>query len=114
MTELEKKIIRFLLSAAVYSEEAICKNLGISLETLEKSFQILKDNQYLESYETFLLREQLNEQNSCCSSKSSCSSCSSCSSGACSHGNLQEDYSNVLVLTEKAVEEFYHEDEGDN
>ena len=38
MTELEIKIIQFLLSSAVYSETAIMKNLGIDELTLKKSF----------------------------------------------------------------------------
>lgn len=105
MTILEQKIIEFLLTAAVYSEDAICKNLGISLEELKNSFQILRENGYLEDYETFLRREQLNEENRCPPKKS----CSSCSSSCCSQGNQKEDFSNIFVLTEKAVEEFYHE-----
>jgi len=107
MSELEKKILRFLLSAAAYSENAICKNLGISLEELYRSFEILEKNGYLESYETFLAREQLNESNSC-PSHSGCSSCHSCSHGSsCGCGSQEkEDYSDIRVLTEKAVEEF--------
>ena len=62
MTELEIKIIRFLLSSAVYSENAIIKNLGIDKDTLNKSFKILEENGYLESYEDFIKRENLNEE----------------------------------------------------
>lgn len=108
MKELEKNIIHFLLTAAAYSEDAICKNLGIPLESLQESFIILQKKGYLEPYETFLKREQLNEENRCPTIKA-CSSCSSCSSSCSSIANQQQDYSNVLVLTEKAVEEFYHE-----
>ena len=50
MTELEIKIIKFLLSSAVYSENAIMKNLGIDSDVLNKSFKILEENGYLESY----------------------------------------------------------------
>ena len=49
MTELEIKIIKFLLSSAVYSENAIMKNLGIDKNILDKSLKILEDNGYLES-----------------------------------------------------------------
>lgn len=108
MSELEKKILRFLLSAAAYSENAICKNLGINLEELHTSFHILEENGYLESYETFLAREQLNESNSC-SSHGGCSSCHSCSKGSCCNKG-EEDYSDIRVLTEKAVEEFGSEE----
>ena len=87
MTELEVKIIKFLLSSAVYSENAIMKNLGIDKETLDKSFKILEDN-------------------------SSCSSCSShsCSSGSsCCDNNIfsdLEDFSKIKVITMKAVDNF--------
>jgi len=69
LTELEVKIIKFLLSSAVYSENAIMKNLGIDKETLDKSFKILEDNGYLESYEEFMKRESLNEEGDCCKTK---------------------------------------------
>ena len=59
MTELEIKIIKFLLSSAVYSENAIMKNLGIDKSILDKSFKILEENGYLESYEEFMKRESL-------------------------------------------------------
>ena len=126
MTELEVKIIKFLLSSAVYSENAIMKNLGIDKEALDKSFEILEDNGYLESYEEFMKRESLNEEGDCCKTKkdnscsiekverppptpyNSCSSCSSCSSSCCSHNifsNL-EDFSKIKVITMKAVDNF--------
>ncbi len=66
MTELEIKIIKFLLSSAVYSENAIMKNLGIDKKTLNKSFKVLEENGYLESYEDFIKREKLNEEGDCC------------------------------------------------
>ncbi len=117
MTELEVKIIKFLLSSAVYSENAIMKNLGIDKETLDKSFKILEDNGYLESYEEFMKRESLNEEGDCCKTKkdNSCSSCSSCSSHSCSSGSSccdnnifsdLEDFSKIKVITMKAVDKF--------
>lgn len=109
MSELEKRILEFLMGAAVYSEQAICKNLGIDMEELQQSFISLERQGYLESYESFLKREQLNEKN-VCPPKHSCSSCGNSCSSCGSAGNAKEDYSNVRVLTEKAVEEFYCEE----
>ena len=117
MTELEVRIIKFLLSSAVYSENAIMKNLGIDKNSLDKSFKILEDNGYLESYEKFIKREKLNEESDCCKTKkektcSSCSSssCSSCSSGSsCCDNNIFSDitdFSKIKVITMKAVDKF--------
>ena len=117
MTELEIKIIKFLLSSAVYSENAIMKNLGIDKNVLDKSLKILEDNGYLESYEEFMKRESLNEEGDCCKTKkdkacSSCSSssCNSCPSGSsCCDNNIFSDitdFSKIKVITMKAVDKF--------
>ena len=119
MTELEIKIIKFLLSSAVYSENAIMKNLGIDKNVLDKSLKILEDNGYLESYEEFIKREKLNEESDCCKTKKdrACSSCSSssCSSHSCSSGSSccdsnifsdMTDFSKIKVITMKAVDKF--------
>ena len=119
MTELEIKIIKFLLSSAVYSENAIMKNLGIDGDTLNKSFKILEENGYLESYESFIKRESLNEIEDCCKTKKdkACSSCSSssCSSHSCSSNSSccdsnifsdMTDFSKIKVITIKAVDDF--------
>ena len=119
MTELEIKIIKFLLSSAVYSENAIMKNLGIDKSILDKSFKILEENGYLESYEEFMKRESLNEEGGCCKTKKdrACSSCSSssCSSHSCSSGSSccnsnifsdMTDFSKIKVITMKAVDNF--------
>ena len=119
MTELEIKIIKFLLSSAVYSENAIMKNLGIDSDTLNKSFKILEENGYLESYESFIKRESLNEIEDCCKTKKdkACSSCSSssCSSHSCSSSSSccdnnvfsdLTDFSKIKVITMKAVDDF--------
>ena len=119
MTELEIKIIKFLLSSAVYSENAIMKNLGIDSDTLNKSFKILEENGYLESYESFIKRESLNEIEDCCKTKKDnhCSSCSSssCGSHSCSSGSSccdnnifsdMTDFSKIKVITMKAVDNF--------
>lgn len=119
MTELEIKIIKFLLSSAVYSENAIMKNLGIDSDTLNKSFKILEENGYLESYESFIKRESLNEIEDCCKTKKdkACSSCSSssCSSHSCSSNSSccdsnifsdMTDFSKIKVITIKAVDDF--------
>ena len=117
MTELEIKIIKFLLSSAVYSENAIMKNLGIDKSILDKSFKILEENGYLESYEEFMKRESLNEEGDCCKTKkgkacSNCSSssCNSCSSdSSCCDNNIFSDItdlSKIKVITMKAVDKF--------
>lgn len=117
MTELEIKIIKFLLSSAVYSENAIMKNLGIDKNVLDKSLKILEDNGYLESYEEFIKREKLNEESDCCKIKkgkacSNCfsSSCNSCSPGSsCCDNNIFSDitdFSKIKVITMKAVDKF--------
>lgn len=117
MSELEIKIIKFLLSAAVYSENAIMKNFGIDEDKLKRSFSILEENGYLESYEDFMKREGLNEEGDCCKTKSGSSACSSCkssshcSSSSCCSANIfsdMEDFSKIKVLTIKAVDEFYY------
>ena len=118
MTKLEIKIIKFLLSSAVYSENAIMKNLGIDKNILDKSLKILEDNGYLESYEEFIKREKLNEESDCCKTKkgkacSNCSSssCNSCPSGSsCCDNNIFSDitdFSKIKVITMKAVDKFY-------
>ncbi|WP_373080269.1 hypothetical protein [Fusobacterium animalis] len=117
MTKLEIKIIKFLLSSAVYSENAIMKNLGIDKNILDKSLKILEDNGYLESYEEFIKREKLNEESDCCKTKkgkacSNCSSssCNSCPSGSsCCDNNIFsdiKDFSKIKVITMKAVDKF--------
>ena len=117
MTKLEIKIIKFLLSSAVYSENAIMKNLGIDKNILDKSLKILEDNGYLESYEEFIKREKLNEESDCCKTKkgkacSNCSSssCNSCPSGSsCCDNNIFsdiKDLSKIKVITMKAVDKF--------
>jgi len=117
LTELEIKIIKFLLSSAVYSENAIMKNLGIDKNVLDKSLKILEDNGYLESYEEFIKREKLNEESDCCKTKkgkacSNCSSssCNSCSSdSSCCDNNIFSDitdFSKIKVITMKAVDKF--------
>ena len=117
MTELEIKIIKFLLSSAVYSENAIMKNLGIDKNVLDKSLKILEDNGYLESYEEFIKREKLNEESDCCKTKKgkACSNCSSSSYNSCSSdssccdNNIFSDitdFSKIKVITMKAVDKF--------
>ena len=117
MTKLEIKIIKFLLSSAVYSENAIMKNLGIDKNVLDKSLKILEDNGYLESYEEFIKREKLNEESDCCKTKKgkACSNCSSSSCNSCSPGSSCcdnnifsdiTDFSKIKVITMKAVDKF--------
>jgi len=117
LTKLEIKIIKFLLSSAVYSENAIMKNLGIDKNILDKSLKILEDNGYLESYEEFIKREKLNEESDCCKTKKgkACSNCSSSSCNSCSPGSSCcdnnifsdiTDFSKIKVITMKAVDKF--------
>ena len=95
------------------------KNLGIDSDTLNKSFKILEENGYLESYESFIKRESLNEIEDCCKTKKdkACSSCSSssCSSHSCSSNSSccdsnifsdMTDFSKIKVITMKAVDNF--------
>jgi len=95
------------------------KNLGIDSDTLNKSFKILEENGYLESYENFIKRESLNEMGDCCKTKKdkACSSCSSssCSSHSCSSNSSccdsnifsdMTDFSKIRVITIKAVDDF--------
>lgn len=98
MNEIDKKVIKFLLSAAVYSDNAIMKNLGISEEELKSSYIILEKEGHLESYSDY----QARQTNSCGSGSCEGRKCSSCGS-YCSN---DMDYSNVKVITEKAILEF--------
>ena len=99
MSELEIRIIKFLLSSAVYSENAIMKNLGINKDTLDKSFKILNE-------ESDCCKTKKNKVCSSCSS-SSCSSCSS-SSNCCDNNIFSDltDFSKIKVITMKAVDNF--------
>lgn len=101
INEIDKKVIKFLLSAGVYSDLAITKNLGITYEELEKSYKYLLKEGYLETYEEYQKREK--EE---CSSHSNCNTCSK-SNGSCgSCCSKSQDYSNVKVITWKAIDEF--------
>lgn len=112
MNNIEKNVLEFLKSGMVYSDGAIMKNLGIDALELEKVYQSLTAQGYLESYEEFLKRnpdyEKGEEERSCggCSSggcsSGSCSSGGCCSSGECSSQDEDIDYSKIKVLTEKA------------
>lgn len=101
INEIDKKVIKFLLSAGVYSDLAITKNLGITYEELEKSYDNLLKEGYLETYEEYQKREK--EE---CSSHSNCNTCSK-SNGSCeSCCSKSQNYSNVKVITWKAIDEF--------
>lgn len=102
INDIDVKVIKFLLSAGIYSDLAIVKNLGITYEELEQSYVRLTEEGYLESYEDYKKRE-LEE----CSSHSGCGECSKFS-GACGSccSNEKQDYSDVKVITWKAIDEF--------
>lgn len=101
INEIDKKVIKFILSAGVYSDLAIVKNLGITYEELDKSYERLLQEGYLESYDEYQKRER--EE---CSSHSNCSSCSKANSGCGKCCSSSQDNSNVKVITWKAINEF--------
>lgn len=98
---IDIKVIKFLLSAGVYSELAIVKNFGITYEELADIYNRLEQNGYLENYSDYAAREGQKS----CSCTNSCSSCNSRCNKQCGSCG-QTDYSNVKVLTWKAVQEF--------
>ncbi len=102
LTDTDIKVIKFLLSAGVYSDLAIVKNLGITYEELENSYKNLLQEGYLETYEEYQKREK--EE---CSSHENCGDCSK-KSGACGNccSKKSQDYSDVRVITWKAIDEF--------
>lgn len=102
LTDIDIKVIKFLLSAGVYSDLAITKNLGITYEELDSSYKRLLQEGYLETYEEYQKREK--EE---CSSHTGCGGCSK-TSGACGSccSSKSQDYSDVKVITWKAIEEF--------
>lgn len=103
LSDIDIKVIEFLLTAGVYSELAIVKNLGITYDQLEKSYTNLEKNGYLQSYEEY---QKENISDSCCSRKN-CSSCPSSSNSKCGGCcNKEDDTSNVRVITWKAINEF--------
>lgn len=104
MTDIEIKLIKFLLSSAVYSDNAIMKNLGINEAELVKAYETLEKNGYLESYEAYEARNPKTNCSSNCYSDGDCSACNKCSM------NSTFDTSKVKVITAKAIREFEMED----
>lgn len=106
LTEIDIKVIKFLLSAGVYSDLAIIKNLGITYEELDNSYVNLEKYGYLQSYNDYQKENQLNEGCNC--SSKGCGGCSSNSNSSCGGccGKKDEDLSNVRVITWKAIYEF--------
>ena len=112
MREIDIKVIKFLVEGKAYSDTAIMKNLGIDFEELQKSYEILTEEGYLESYIDYLERTKnsFNEKENSCSSSCGKNCCGSeeekhsCSS--CSKSIPEEDYKNIKVVTEKAIREF--------
>lgn len=107
MRDIDIKVIKFLISGKAYSDTAVIKNLGISFEELQKSYNILLKEGYLENYTDYVKRTknsfnyQETEYNSSCGKNCSDNSCSSCSNNI-----PEEDYKNIKVITEKAIKEF--------
>lgn len=106
MKDIDIKVIKFLISGKAYSDTAVIKNLGITFEELQKSYEVLTEEGYLENYSNYVLRTQnsFNEKDTSCSSSCGSHCQSSCSS--CSNDIPQEDYKNIKVVTEKAIKEF--------
>ncbi len=100
MTNIEIKLIKFLLSSSVYSDNAVMKNLGINEEELATAYNSLEKNGYLESYGEYEARNQKTGCSSTCCSGGNCSSCNKCSM------NNTFDTSKVKVITVKAILEF--------
>lgn len=99
MTDIEIKLIKFLLTAAAYSDTAAMKNLGITEKELENAYNNLEKNGYLESYAEYEARNP----KVCCQvggcENRDCSSCNKCC-------NNDIDYSKIKVITQKAIDEF--------
>lgn len=111
MRDIDIKVIKFLVSGKAYSDTAILKNTGITFEELQKSYEILTKEGYLENYTDYLARTQnsfSSKENECSSScgKNCCDSNEKHSCSSCSKSIPEEDYKNIKVVTEKAVREF--------
>lgn len=100
MTDIEIKLIKFLLTSSVYSDNAVMKNLGINEEELAKAYESLEKNGYLESYSEYEARNPKTGCSSNCCSGRDCSSCNKCSM------DNTFDTSKVKVITVKAILEF--------
>lgn len=94
LKEIDIKVIKFLLNGSVYSELAIIKHFGINYEELENIYNRLEENGYLIKY-----TEYMEEKKSC---NSSCGSCNF----KCPVEKEGEDYSDIRVITEKALRDF--------
>ena len=57
MRDIDFKVLKFLVEGKAYSDTAVMKNLGISFEELQKSYEILTQEGYLESYTDYLARK---------------------------------------------------------
>lgn len=100
MTDIEIKLIKFLLTSSVYSDNAVMKNLGINEEELAKAYESLEKNGYLESYSEYEARNPKTGCSSNCCSGGDRSSCNKCSM------DNTFDTSKVKVITVKAILEF--------
>lgn len=111
MRDIDIKIIKFLVEGKAYSDTAVIKNLGITFEELQKSYEILTEKGYLENYTDYLARTQnsFNSQETECSSscgKNCSGGCGGDSCSSCSNNIPEEDYKNIKVVTDKALKEF--------
>lgn len=100
MTDIERKIVEFLVTGKTYSDEAIMKNVGITEEELKVAFDSLLANGYIETYEDYLKRMGGEEEHHSCGVDGCCGGgCSGC-------GTPITDTKNVKVITAKALIEF--------
>lgn len=98
LSQLEKSILKFLVSGKVYSVGAIQKNFGISDTELDIVYENLLKHGYLESYSDF------ENRNSTITSHCSSKECHNCSSGCSNELEFSKD--KILVLTEKSINMF--------
>lgn len=98
MKEIDEKIIKFLLTGKVYSELAIIKHFGITYDELQEVYSRLEKNGYLESYNEYMAKHH------------NCSNCASSDNGKCSKTcpveKEDDDYSDIRVITNKAILDF--------
>ena len=107
MRDIDIKVIKFLISGKAYSDMAVMKNLGITKEELNESYNILIKNGYLESYNDYVAKTQ----NGFNSKKDdeyspSCGSCCGGSCGGCSNNFSDDEFEDIKVVTDKAIKEF--------
>lgn len=103
MTDIEIKLIKFLITSSIYSDNAVMKNLGINEKELASAYNSLEKKGYLESYKEY---EARNPKTGCSSNSCNSGDCNSCNK--CDMSNAF-DTSKIKVITVKAILEFDNE-----